>query len=211
VTTTTRLILLRHGETQWNVEDRYQGQLDSPLTDTGRDQARALAERLALHNGIAALYSSDLGRAIETAEIIANRTNHTLVTHSGLRERNLGVFQGLTREQVKERWPNEFKLLRSSNVDYATPEGESSRGMTLRFVSALESLAAKHPGETIAAVTHGGALTSLFRHVLGIPAEAPRRFSRANASWNVFNYGRGKWVLETWGDVQHLENRLAPA
>jgi 2,3-bisphosphoglycerate-dependent phosphoglycerate mutase len=199
----TRLILVRHGETQWNVPGRYQGQLDSPLTGTGLAQAGALAERLAAHS-VTALYTSDLGRARQTAEIISLRIGCEVISHVGLRERHLGFFQGTTRQEARTRWPEDYRQLKSSNPDYAPAGGESHRTLTTRAMAALKDIAARHADKTIAVVTHGGPLSALLRHVLGIPLEAPRRFARANATWNVFTELDGKWLLETWGDTSHL-------
>jgi probable phosphoglycerate mutase len=204
---TTRLIILRHGETEWNAESRYQGQLDSPLTAAGRAQAEALGGRLAGEN-VSALYSSDLGRARQTAEAIASRTRHAIVHHVGLRERHLGLFQGHIIQQAREQWPEEYRRLRSGQADYTPPGGESQRALSDRVVAAVTEIAGRHPGETLAVVTHGGVLTALFRHVLGLPLDAPRRFARSNASWNVFTLSDAKWVMETWGDTSHLGGRL---
>ncbi len=199
----TRLILLRHGETVWNTERRYQGHLDSPLTAVGMNQARALAERLAGET-FSALYSSDSGRARQTAEVIAARTRHVIVTHAGLRERNLGLFQGHLRQDVKARWPEDYRRLRSRDPDDAPPDGESTRAMTVRVVAALAELAVLHSGVAIAVVTHGGVLSALLRHVLGLPLDVPRRFAGVNGSWNIFTLETGRWMLETWGDTCHL-------
>lgn len=199
----TRVILLRHGETAWNAEGRYQGQLDSPLTASGLAQAHALAGRLSGER-FAALYSSDLGRARQTAEAISARTDRPIITHAGLRERNLGAFQGSTRAEAKARWPEDYRQLRSGHPDYAPPEGESQRAMTVRIEAALADITAPHPDQTIVAITHGGVLSALLRHVLGLPIDTPRRFARVNASWNVFTVEKGKWMLETWGDTSHL-------
>jgi 2,3-bisphosphoglycerate-dependent phosphoglycerate mutase len=198
----TRFILLRHGETVWNVERRYQGQLDSPLTELGLGQARALADRLPTAS-IGALYASDLGRARQTAEIISERNGWEVVAHVGLRERHLGLFQGSTREEAKARWPEEYRRLKSGDADYAVRGGESTRALIQRVLATLNEIAARHDGQTIAAVTHGGPLSALLRHALGIPLEVPRRFSRLNASWNSFTVEEGKWLLETWGDTSH--------
>ena len=200
----TRVILLRHGETVWNVEARYQGHLDSPLTARGLAQARALAARLATEK-FSTLYSSDSGRARRTAEIIAAQTRHEIRTDAGLRERHHGSFQGRTYAEAKAGSPEDYRQLKSGGADYAPPGGESNRALTTRITAALASIAAQHVGETIVVVTHGGVLSALFRHVIGLPLEAPRRFARANATWNVFTVENGKWMVETWGDMEHLQ------
>ena len=200
----TRLILLRHGETTWNLEGRYQGHLDSPLTPRGESQALALARRLA---GVkfTALYSSDLGRAIRTAGIIAQATGHDVGPDPRLRERHLGIFQGLLKSEIKQKLHDEYRLFKTAGPDHAMPGGESARLAAERNLASLEELAHRHAGETIVVVAHGGTISALLRYTLGIPLGAPRRFERFNASWNVFTWSDGKWRLETWGDVSHLE------
>jgi probable phosphoglycerate mutase len=199
----TRVIIVRHGQTQWNLKLIRQGHLDSPLTDRGRAQAKALGERLAQER-FAALYSSDLGRAIQTAQTIAAVTGHTVVTDARLRERNLGVFQGLGREEIEQRFPEEYRLHRSLGPDYVIPSGESVLQQVERNLLCLKEIAEKHLADTVVVVTHGGVLSGLFRHTFSIPFSAPRRFEFMNASLNVFNFENGSWFLQTWGDVSHL-------
>ncbi len=201
----TRIILLRHGETVWNLEGRYQGQLDSPLTPVGEAQARGLAQRLA-GGKFAALYTSDLGRARHTAAFIAESSGHEPRVEARLRERHLGIFQNLRKAELKEKFPDEYRLCKSGGPDHVIPHGESTRQAADRTNTCLEELARRHCGETIVVVTHGGTISALLRHTLGIPLEAPRRFERSNASWNVFMFSDDRWLLETWGDVSHLEH-----
>jgi probable phosphoglycerate mutase len=205
---TTRLIALRHGETVWNTTGQYQGQLDSALTEIGLEQSRALATRLA-QVPFAALYSSDLGRARQTAQIIAERTGHAVQFDARLRERSLGVFQGFTRAEVKEKFPDEYRWFKEGGWDYVVPGGESARQSIERIVTCLDELARKHPGQQFVAITHGGVLGGFLRHVLGVPPDLPRYYKRFNASWNVFAWENGGWLLETWGDVSHLDRTLS--
>ncbi|HEU0008505.1 MAG TPA: histidine phosphatase family protein [Verrucomicrobiae bacterium] len=200
----TRVILLRHGETTWNIEGRYQGQLDSPLTSVGVAQAQSLARRLAGAK-FTALYSSDLGRALETAKCIAEISGHEVRADARLRERHLGIFQNLLKADFKQKFPEEYRLFKSGGPDYVIPQGESGRQAAERSNACLDELARRHAGETIVVVAHGGTISALLRHTLGIPLGTPRRFGRRNASWNVFLWDDGKWLLETWGDVSHLE------
>jgi broad specificity phosphatase PhoE len=206
---TTRLILIRHGETLWNLEQRYQGHLDSPLTDTGLRQSRALASRLT-GRPFKELYSSDLGRALQTAEIIAKRTGHTVRSEPRLRERNLGIFQGLSKREIQEKFSREYSLYKSGGLDYVVPNGESATQAGERMVDCLTELARRYAGELIVVVAHGGVLSALLVHVLGIPSGTPWRFKRPNGSWNVFSYREERWFLETWGDVSHLERADLP-
>src|SRR5439155_26438920 len=108
----TQFIVVRHGETEWNIRGIRQGNLDSRLTEKGMAQAKALAQRLAREK-FSALYSSDLGRAVQTAEMIAAVTGQEIVTDARLRERNRGVFQGLNGDEIKEKFPEEYRLHRS--------------------------------------------------------------------------------------------------
>jgi 2,3-bisphosphoglycerate-dependent phosphoglycerate mutase len=203
VTTRCLCIVLRHGETTWNRDGRFQGHLDSPLTERGEEQSRALARRLAGHR-FAALYSSDLGRASRTAEIVAATTGHSVLLDARLRERHLGVLQGLTRAEGKERFPEAYRLFKMGGPDEAVPGGESTRQRFDCALACFQDLVARHAGETIVAITHGGVVSGLFRHVLAIPLEAPRRFLRRNAAWNVFRWEDGKWFVDTFGDISHL-------
>jgi len=201
----TCVIVVRHGETTWNVEGRYQGQLDSPLTAIGLEQSHALAARLQ-DREFSALYSSDLGRAARTAEIIGNHTSHAVVTNSALRERHLGIFQGLLKSEIRQKFADEYRLFKSAGAEYVVPGGESAAQASVRMIGGVEQLARRHQGEHIVIVTHGGVASALLRRTLGMPPGAPRRFERRNASWNVFWFEDAKWFLETWGDTSHLRN-----
>ena len=119
-----QLIIVRHGETEWNLKLIRQGHLDSPLTERGIAQAKALGQRLAQEKFVA-LYSSDLGRAVQTAEMIAAVTGHGIITDERLRERHLGIFQGLSGDEIRERFPEEHRLHRTVGPSYVIPGGES--------------------------------------------------------------------------------------
>ncbi len=199
----TELILIRHGETLWNREGRWQGHLNSDLTDVGLQQANALAERLAALE-FAALYSSDLGRALQTAERIASRTHGEVIPEPLLRERKLGVLEGLTYAQIEAQFPAEFQHFKTRDPEHVIPDGESIRGKHERVAACVEALAHRHPGRRIVAVTHGGVIDSMFRHALDLPLTLPRRWALYNASLNTFIHADGRWMLGTWGDVSHL-------
>ena len=137
----TTLLLVRHGETDWNAEGRLQGHTDRPLNEFGRRQARALAERLA-GDGIDAIYASDLARARETAEIVGARVGLPVLLEPGLRERNWGNWEGLTGPE-------------RDRVEYA---GEAPQAHGARVLAAVRMIAERHPGRRIVVVTHGGSL-----------------------------------------------------
>ena len=198
-----RLIIVRHGETKFNAEDRYQGQEDSPLSETGHAQARALAQRAA-RTGCRYIYSSDLGRAQQTAAYISAALQLPVTLDQRLRERNLGVFEGLTAPELEAKYPEEFEKYKTEDQSFVVPGGESAMQVQHRAMECLNELAWRHK-EEILVVSHGGLLSAVLRHVLAISNDAPRRFHRPNASWNVFTCEKGRWKLETWGDVSHLE------
>jgi len=200
----TRLIIVRHGETIWNDAGKLQGQADSPLNSRGLAQGQALAARLS-RCSFGALYSSDLGRARHTAELIAAATGHPISTDARLRERHLGIFQGLTWGEVEQAYPGEYERFLTGDVDYVVPEGESFSQSSIRMMGCLEELARHHAGQEIVIVSHGGVLGAVLRHVLGIIPETRHRFKRFNGSWNAFIFENGAWFLETWGDISHLE------
>ncbi len=197
----SRVIVVRHGETAWNREGRMQGHRDSPLTALGRSQAETLAERISAIGPIRAIFSSDLGRARETAAPIARRSGLPVAEDPRLRERCLGIFEGRTGEEASEAYPAEWRRFQSRDPDFVIPGGESASGTAERVREFLTEAAESHPGATIVAVTHGGALDGIFRFVVGLPLGAPRRFRIPNAALNVVALAEGLWRLETWGIV----------
>ncbi|MBI2313056.1 MAG: histidine phosphatase family protein [Betaproteobacteria bacterium] len=199
----TEFIIIRHGETVWNREGRIQGHLDSPLNGIGLAQAAAIGSRLA-GEAFDALYSSDLGRARQTAERIAQCTGHPIRSDARLRERHLGVLQSLTRPEAERLHPEAYSRYRHDGSDYALPGGESARQCFERNLACLEEIAARHPGARAVVVTHGGVLDGVYRRATGLPFEGPRMFSILNASLNVFRYRAGEWSLTLWGDISHL-------
>lgn len=201
----TRIFLVRHGETTWNRERRMQGSLDSPLTDLGHAQARALGSALR-DAGLTAIFASDLGRAQTTAAFICRETGLSLQTDPRLRERHYGMFQGMTWDEVEARHPDAFAQMRSRDPDYAPPGGESLRTFQQRVLAALTEIAQRSPGGRIAAVVHGGVVGMMYRHVQSIPLEARRDYMLLNASINRFRYAADTWQLEAWGDVSHLDS-----
>jgi len=198
-----KLIAVRHGETEWNLQGREMGQLDSPLTLVGVQQAHALAQRLA-QVPFEALYTSDLGRARHTAEVIAKVCSKPVVAMDSLRERHMGIFQGLTPDEIHRTYPLERAAYEEQGADYIIPGGESANQRVARSVRAITDLALMHEGSTVVAVTHGGFLMGLFEHIVGLPPGNGWRFRRHNGSYSVFEFIGGKWHLETWNDISHL-------
>ena len=151
------ILLARHGETDWNKAGRWQGWADPPLNDTGRAQARALAEQLR-DTPFDAVYSSDLRRAHETAEIVAAPHGVPVITDIGLREIDVGSWSGLTRAEIQERFPEGNR-----------PDGETREQHASRVLAAVERIARANPGRRILVVTHGGTMRALHGHVSELP------------------------------------------
>jgi probable phosphoglycerate mutase len=199
----TQLILVRHGETLWNREKRMQGQTDTVLSETGRQQADALGRRLSTM-AFAALYSSDLLRAWDTAQAIAAQTGRTIAAESRLRERMFGIFEGLTHDEIAERYPDELARFQSRDPDYVVPGGESAHAFHARCLPCLQEIAERHLGGEVVVVTHGLVLDAIYRAARGMAPGEPRTAPLLNGSLNVFRFRSGAWRLEIWGDVAHL-------
>jgi 2,3-bisphosphoglycerate-dependent phosphoglycerate mutase len=201
----TRILAIRHGETAWNVDGRMQGHLDIPLNDTGRWQAHRLALAVS-EESIAAIYSSDLLRALQTAESVAAGSGQKIEIEVDLRERCFGKFEGLTFREIDERWPAEAERWRLRDPDFTPEGGESLRVFYARCVDAITRLAAAHPGQTIALVAHGGVMDCFYRAATRVDLQAQRSWQLGNASINRLLYSEGGLSLVGWSDTFHLED-----
>lgn len=206
-TAPTRFCLVRHGETAWNAERRIQGQIDIHLNEAGEAQAKALGLGLAGHE-FAAVYSSDLCRAWDTARIASAALGLAVSAAPALRERNFGVLQGLTREEALRRHPDVYRehQARSLHSDYRG--GESLAGFARRVMDGLADMALRHAGQTVLGFTHGGVLDIVHRAAAGRALEAPRNFLLPNAALNWLEHCDGDWRLISWADCGHLEASL---
>jgi len=202
----TRVLAIRHGETDWNVDGRIQGQLDIPLNPTGQWQAHRLALAVA-DEGIHAVYSSDLLRAHETAQSVARGAGRTIVTDTGLRERGFGVFEGLSYAEIRDRWPDQAERWRQRDPDFGAEGGETLREFAARGVAAVARLASQHPGQTIAVVSHGGVMDCLYRAAARVALDAPRSWQLGNAAINRLLYTPQGFTLVGWSDTSHLDER----
>ena len=163
---TTTIYLIRHGETEWNRSGRWQGHADVPLSDAGLRQAATLAQRLVAERvRFDQIYASDLSRAMQTAEAVARALDVPVQPFPRLREIDVGSWSGLTRAEITARFPGAFE------TTYHAPDGETPDLFALRVGGALTELAERHPGETLAIVTHGGTIRAMLRHVLGQATE----------------------------------------
>lgn len=204
----TEIYLIRHGETTWNIERRWQGHKNSPLSENGVAQATALGERLT-DVEFSTFYASDLARAYETAQHVAAPHNMDVLTDERLRERNGGVVEGLTMSELAEKHPEVHKELHGKWLPtYAPPGGENLIELQKRGVAALTDLAQRHIGSRIAVVSHGATMRAILQHVMNIPLENSFRMSIANTSLHVIRYGEfrdGPWLAVTLGDIAHTQ------
>ena len=199
----TVLYFVRHGETQWNAKQIMQGHLDSHLTADGIRQAHRLGEKLR-EMQLDVLYSSDLGRARNTAAIISEYIDLPIILSPGLREKNGGIFQGITWAEVQRRYPVEHQAYHELGPDYVVPEGESWNQAKNRIVATIRGIIDSQAGKKLLVVTHGGLINIFFRHVLQIPPGAPRRFTIRNSSIHKVIADDGELWLDVMGDTGHL-------
>ena len=202
----THFVVVRHGETQWNIESRIQGHGDSALTERGLAQAEAIARRLSAE-AFDALVSSDLGRAMQTAQRIAVATNREVIADARFRERNFGSAEGITYAELHQRYPHAFgRHLQDQDPDFQVPEAETRRGFYARIAAAFEALAAERPGERVLLVCHGGVLAALYRHIHRIPAGELHSVEIPNAAYNRIARDSSGWLIEAWAQTAHLDD-----
>lgn len=178
-----RLILIRHGQTEWNATGRWQGQADPPLNETGRAQARQTAQEL-ISQKIEVLISSDLRRARETAEIIGGAIGLPVELEPRLREINLGDWQGLYSDDIRTRWPDEMRVWIESPLAIRPPNGESIRELADRVVTAITDLVACYPDRCVGLVAHELPIASIIVRSRGIPLSDLRTHIPRNAAWS---------------------------
>jgi 2,3-bisphosphoglycerate-dependent phosphoglycerate mutase len=201
----TRILLIRHAETDWNREARLQGHTDIPLNAVGLGQAARLGEALR-GEPLDAVFSSPLQRAWQTASAVAAATGAPLTAEPGLQERGFGVFEGLNTAELEARFPAELLRWRAREPAFAAPGGETLQDFYGRCVAAAERCVAAHAGGSIALVAHGGVLDSLYRAATRQPLEAPRSWRLGHAALNrLLHTGEG-FSLVGWDDDGHLRS-----
>jgi probable phosphoglycerate mutase len=205
----TRICLARHGETNWNLERRAQGQLNIPLNVKGFAQAEALARELA-HVRFDRVYSSDLRRALQTATPIATRLGLPILTSAALREKHDGDWQGLVSEHVEQIFPREYAWHRQRRPDFTIPGGESIGRFAERVRAELDAIVARHPGETLLVVAHAGVLDIAYRMATGLGLSEKREPPVLNAAPNWFAYEDGVWSLQSWALESDREPVVTP-
>ena len=200
----TELIMIRHGVTAWNKERRFQGQIDIPLDDEGLRQAQLLGQSMA-GAALAAVYASDLTRARQTAEPLASALGLPVVAEPGLRERHYGDFEGCTWDELQREHAADFARWRAREPDFSLPGGgETLLALHDRVEATMRALAARHPGASVVAVTHGGVLDCAYRIATGLGMREPRQHDLLNASINRIVFDGERFSLVGWADVAHL-------
>ncbi len=205
----TQLILVRHGETDWNRELRFQGQVDVPLNDTGHEQARRVALRLG-NETVHRVISSDLARARQTATPIAQHFAATggLLETDSLREQNFGVIDGMRVDDIKRQYPDAWNRWIEFNADHAFDGGESTRQFHARVMQGLRALVANHIGQTLVVVTHGGVLDMVYRSARGLSLDGPRQSEIPNGGLNHVRVSvddaTHRLDIKRWADIAHL-------
>jgi alpha-ribazole phosphatase len=197
--------LVRHGETQWNRDQRIQGHLDVELTERGREQARRLAAWMAAER-LDAVYSSDLQRARETAEILAAGRAQPVTIEPRFRESGFGVFQGLTTAEIAERFPEAFQAWRADALRHRPPGGETLEDLWERCYAALREHLPKHPGGRVAVVAHGGPVRVMTCALLGLPLAVYPKLRVENTAVTRILFTRRGTVLAGFNDVSHLKS-----
>jgi probable phosphoglycerate mutase len=202
----TTIVLVRHGETEWNRLGRIQGHADSNLTPIGINQAEAIGVRLA---GVAfdQIVSSDLGRAHHTAQLIAKHVGLEVEPDVRFRERGFGVAEGKTYAEIDHEFPEMFSRIRDTDPDFAAPGGESRRRFHERVATVLTQYAETHVGKSVLVVTHGGVLAAIYRWLTDLPIASPHKIDIPNAGYNCLRHDGITWQIESWGDVTHLPLR----
>jgi broad specificity phosphatase PhoE len=202
----TRVVLVRHGETEWNRVERFRGRTDIELNHTGRRQARAVAQRVPGWR-IAAIYSSPLKRALQTAQPIAEACGLGVATLEGIADVDYGEWSGLSAEEALARWPEVYETWMHTPLLTIFPGGESLPRVQDRSWSALQEVSAAHPGETVLLVSHVVVNRALICSALGLAGETFWRIGQDNAAINVLEGANGRYRVLLLNDTCHLESR----
>ena len=197
-------MIVRHGETPWNAEGRIQGHTDISLSDTGTAQARLLGARLASIS-IDVAYSSDMKRASETAALVLGEQDAILNKTPRLREYHKGAFEGMTLLEIEAKFPDDYPKYLEKDLDYAPAGGETTRGVSSRMADIFGEIKAKHLGETVLVVGHGGSLRAGMVSLMGMSLERSWSFTFGNCSLTVLDTYEDNAVLRLFNDRSHLD------
>lgn len=201
---TTHILLIRHGQTEWNRVERFRGRADVPLNDVGLAQAEATGRRVAQTWRPVAVYSSPLSRAVKTAEAVARHFDLTVQIHPGLADIDYGDWQGLTPDEARQSWPDEIDNWYNHPERARIPHGETLSELRQRAMQTIEELTAKHPGDTIALVGHTVINRVILLGVLGLGNERFWRLRQDTCAINVIEAEAGDYTLVSLNDTCHL-------
>jgi broad specificity phosphatase PhoE len=199
----TRLILVRHGQTEWNRVRRVQGHTDTSLDKVGRAQAERVARRLEVE-GIAAVYASDLKRAQETAQRIAAKRGLTVQTSPLFREAHYGLWEGMTVAEIEAQYPEAYRRWREDSLRNRAPEGETLEELQQRALAGAAEILHAHGGGPVVIVAHGGSIRSLICGLLEWPLASHRQLRLDNASISRIDFGPYGPTLTAFNDTCHL-------
>jgi broad specificity phosphatase PhoE len=201
----TRVILVRHGQTEWNRVERFRGQADVPLNQTGLAQAEATGLRVASEWQPAGVYSSPLSRAVKTAEAIARHFTLPVLLHPGLADIDYGEWQGLTPEEARQRWPEAIDAWYNAPQAARIPGGESLDDLRARAMAAVNELVARHDGQTIVLVGHTVINRVILLGILGLGNKRFWRIRQDTCAINLFEAEGGEYTLVSLNDTCHLK------
>lgn len=199
----TKVIFIRHGQTSWNKEKKYQGHSDISLNENGLRQAELVGKRLA-EEKINAIYSSDLLRACQTAECIAQYHALPIIAKQGFREINFGVWEGLTYQEIMEVWPAILTTMYSQPGETCPPQGESFNRVRQRVIRSLQHCITKHQDETIVIVSHGGTMRMILCAALGLDLDKMWLIRQDSTAINIIEYFESKVVVSLVNDTCHI-------
>lgn len=199
-----KLLLIRHGQTEWNITGRYQGQSDVELSEDGKEQARQLAKNFAYGN-VDAVYSSPLKRAMFTAKAVADKFGLEVIPEESFKEINFGDWEGCHYTEIQDRWPEEFNLLFNGADVLQIPGGESFPELQKRAMKKIHELVEKHEGKTIAIVAHGAIIRAILTAVLGMPVKNVWKIRQDNTAVNLVRYDGDMVNVELMNSTFHLE------
>ncbi len=209
-TEVTTLWLLRHAQSQWNHEGRWQGRADAPLSDLGREQAHRVGQRLRRYP-IGHLLSSDAQRAAETAQIIGSYLGLAPTLHPGLRESDIGAWSGLTSAEIKVRFPDEWAAM-NARADVRRGGGETYSELCARTLTAAREIVARHHGQTVLLVSHGAAIRAMISAALGLDLYTMHNlWIGDNTALSRLRFHGEHFFLDLHNDTAHLETAEAQA
>lgn len=207
-TNITELWLVRHGQTDWNVQKRNMGQQNIPLNATGIEQANLTADFLLTKhklNPFAAIYSSDLSRTHQTAQAIGTKLDLTIHDDQRLRETKGGIFEGYTPQEFEQKFPEITKKIRKDPT-FVIPGAETKEQVITRIMQALQEIVQKYSGQRIIIVTHGGCLNKISRWIKNnFPQKAPLHSDPENCSINIISITHDLWKIDSWNQIEHLK------